>query len=446
MMLGAALPLRHFRTLLPWGLCVYGLLQGIFSAVLAQSPAAKGPPPAIVAVEKVEVREVAAAQSFVGTLQPRRRSVVGSAVDGRVAEYLVTNGQWVTKREPIAKLLTETTTIELEYNQALLLHAEEVLHELEHGSRPEEIVQAKAKLESCKAVLEYTRSKNVRTETLAQKGGSMSQEERDQARSQFAAAEQEYAAAQANLEMVQKGPRDEKISQAKAQYAAQKALVRQLEDRLEKFTIRAPYDGYVVSEFTEVGAWIKRGDPIAEVIEVDPLEVDVAVSEATIGNLQEAMTQAESLGQQLQVVIKVDSLGSKPFVGFVEHIVPQADLRTRTFPVKMRVENPKQGKTHTLKAGMICHAMLPVGKTQPALLIPKDALVLGGPSPMVFVAQENAETKQHVAQPVPVQIGAAFGSQLSVTGDLKSGMLVITRGNERLFPGQPLSLLENSSK
>ena len=48
------------------------------------------------------------------------------------------------------------------------------------------------------------------------------------------------------------------------------------------------------------------------------------------------------------------------------------------------------------------------------------------------------------ATPVPVQIGAAFGSLLQVTGALKPGMLVVTRGNERLFPGQSLSVLESS--
>ena len=430
----------------PATLLLLALLFSWFGSVVAQAPKGtpKGPPPASVVVAKVEEREVAAGQRFVGTLQPRRRSVVGSAVEGRVAEFLVSNGQWVSKGEPLAKLLTETTEIELSQNQAQLTYAAEMLRELENGSRPEEIAQAKAKLESAKAHLEYARNKYQRTETLMQKGGSMSQEERDQSRALHAAAEQEIVAAQATLEMVEKGPREERLAQAKAQKLLQQEMVHQLEDRLTKFTIKAPFDGYVVAEFTEVGAWIKRGDSIAEVIEIDPINVEIAVPETAIAHLQNALTQAEAIGQHLEVVVKIDALGDKPLVGHLETIVPQADLRTRTFPVKLRLENPKQGKRHELKAGMICHALLPIGKTEPSLLIPKDALVLGGPAPMVYVASENPATKTLTATPVPVQIGAAFGSLLQVTGALKPGMLVVTRGNERLFPGQSLSVLESS--
>jgi HlyD family secretion protein len=405
----------------------------------------QGPPPAFVSIVPIEEREVSLGQSFVGTLEPRRRSIVGSAVDGRVSDVLVDEGYWVEQGAPMVRLLTETTKIELAHAQAELLHSQEMLKELENGSRLEEKAEAKAKWDGSKALLDYARARHERAMALKTRGGSLSQDEVDQAYSAFLAAEQTQVAAKAMFEMMEKGPRQERIAQAKAQVVAQQELVRQLEDRLEKFTIKAPFAGYVVNKFTETGAWIKRGDSIMEVVEIDPMEVTVAVPENAVSALQEALHQSEKSGEIAGAIVKIDALQNTPFPAEIEKIVPQADLRTRTFPVKLKVANPRAGKQHTLMAGMICHAVLPIGKKQTALLVPKDALVLGGPVPMVYVAETDAE-KQLKAKGVPVQIGSAHGSWLQITGDVTAGMSVITRGNERVFPGQSLLVIENKSE
>jgi hypothetical protein len=81
--------------------------------------------------------------------------------------------------------------------------------------------------------------------------------------------------------------------------------------------------------------------------------------------------------------------------------------------------------------------MLPTGEKQLATLVQKDALVLGGAQPVVFivnVADPNA--KQGKVQPMPVQLGLSEGSMIQVRGGLAPGQLVVVQGNERLRPGQ----------
>jgi RND family efflux transporter MFP subunit len=246
-------------------------------------------------------------------------------------------------------------------------------------------------------------------------------------------------------EMTAAGPRKEKIAQAAALAAAREEEVRQLEDRLEKFTIKAPFQGFVISKHSEAGSWIKRGGPVVDMVEIDPMEVTVAVPEFSIPALTDAARAASEAGEPLTALAKIDSLPGRPFVAQLEKIVPQADLRTRTFPVKLVVPNPRRGEHHELLAGMICHIVLPLGRTQEAILIPKDALVLGGPAPLVYVAEADAFIK-HVARAMPVQIGTAHGSLLAVTGELQPGMLVITRGNERVMPGQSLQILKGTKQ
>ena len=288
-------------------------------------------PPATVVVGKVIERDEAAGQTFIGTLQPRRRSVVGSAVDGRVVEFPVNDGQWVRKGDTLAELLKATTEIEFRNAKAELAIRESELEEQKNGSLPEEKAQAMAKLEASKAQLDYAKARYARMEALFQRGTAITQEDMDLSYSNYTAAVQNHVAEQAANALVKQGPRKEKILQAEARLLAQQEMVNQLEDRLEKFTIKAPFDGYVVSEHTEVGAWISRGDQVAEVISIDPIEVDVSVPENSIAHLQEAMAEAEAGEISLEAMVRVDSIGLQPFAGQVERIVPQADVRWRIF-------------------------------------------------------------------------------------------------------------------
>jgi multidrug efflux pump subunit AcrA (membrane-fusion protein) len=82
---------------------------------------------------------------------------------------------------------------------------------------------------------------------------------------------------------------------------------------------------------------------------------------------------------------------------------------------------------------MFARVSLPVGKPVTRTLVPKDAVVLGGPSPMVFVAAGPPE--KAAVKPVPVKLGAATGAWIAVTGEVQPGDSVIVEGNERVRPG-----------
>lgn len=409
-------------------------------AVAASAQAQGKGAPATVVTANVVIREEALGQTFVGTLQPRRRSTVGSAVDGRVEDYKVNDGLWVKKGDVLAELLKRATQIELDTAKAELRSRQAELDEYENKALPEDIKQAEAKLASAEAQWRYAKARNARTEALFQRGTGITQEDMDLSYSNLLTAEQNQIGAAAALKLLQDWPRPEKLAVAQARRDAQQEAVNQIEDRLEKYTIRAPFDGYVVQKHTEVGAWISRGDPIAEVIEIDPIEVAVSVPETAIASLQEAVAQAEEEGGTLSAMVKVDALKGKPFTGWVERIVPQADVRSRTFPVKVLLENPRLGKAHKFTSGMICHVTLPVGRVQKVTVVPKDALVLGDEL-AVYVAENGKEGA--VARKVPVELGAgSYDNLIQVSGNLQPGQSVIIRGNERLMPGQPLNVVK----
>jgi RND family efflux transporter MFP subunit len=156
------------------------------------------------------------------------------------------------------------------------------------------------------------------------------------------------------------------------------------------------------------------------------VDVEFAVVEDFIDNLHLGM----------EAPLEIPALGQEQFVGRVAIINPQADARARTFPVKIRIENRMDDGQPLLKAGMFARVTLAVGKPTAFVLVPKDAVVLGGPSPMVFVAAAAGD--KTTVRPVPVKLGPAQGTWLAVMGDVKEGDQVIVEGNERVRPGQEI--------
>lgn len=400
----------------------------------AQPPAASP-----VEVAPVIAKSIAGGATFVGSVMPNRSSIVGSAVDGRVVEVFVEEGDRVAKDQPLAQILTKTLEIEIAGARAELDLRTQELKEMRNGSREEEKAQARAEIASATATLEFARSRLARAQSLARGGGgSITQEELDEARSVATAAEQRVVAVQAAYDLVMKGPRDERVLQAEARENAAREAVNLLEDRLKKYTLRAPFDGYVVAKHTEAGAWVKTADPVADVVELDPVIIRVPVLELYIANLWSTWNAAAEAQGEVSAQVTVEAV-PQAFTGVVESIVPQADLRSRTFPVRVRVPNPKNGRIHPLQAGMLARVTLPVGQLQNGLLVPKDSLVLGGATPVVFVV-DGIDSGRSVVRAVPVQLGVADGDLIQVTGALRAGESVVVRGNERLRNGQDVKV------
>lgn len=391
----------------------------------------------------VTEQSIATGQTFVGTVMPVKKSSVGSAVDGRVANYPVNEGDRVAKGQPLAQLLTETINLSIVAAEAELKLRQEVLRELENGSRKEEIQQAAAQLEVSRARRDYAVARAKRTALLVEKGQSGTLDQLEEDRSLSVASEQQYESDRLSLELMKQGPRPEKIEQQRATVAEQQALTDQLRDQLKKHTMIAPFDGYIVAERTEIGEWVTRGQVVAEIVYLDEVDVEAHVLD----------TQIEHVRLGTSVRVDVPALKSTVFVGEVKVITPQADLRSRTFPVKVRIKNVIREDGPLLKSGMLARATLATGEQRLSKLVPKDAIVLGGGVPVVWVVAPADEADLKGIDPqgpqpdgkvrrVPVELGAAEGNWIAVTGDLAAKDQVIVVGNERLLPGQLVKIVE----
>ena len=352
-----------------------------------------------VVVARVVTMNTASGQPFVGTVLPARTSDVGSAVDGRLVELPILDGQHVVENEPIAQLLRGLLEIEREGAVAELDRRRQVLAELKAGSRPEEIEQSRAIVAGFEARLAYARSRLTRLGRLVERGTSTVDELQD--------AQTELQAIEAQL---------------------QEAEVEHIDDQLKKHTIRSPFAGWVVERFTEKGQWLSRGGLVARIAELDTVEIETQVPESSIASLR--------VGADVR--LDFDAAPDRAWIGKVARIVPQADLRSRSFPVRIQLENRVVDGVPLLKGGMLARAWLPVGAMDNVTVVPKDALVLGGPIPIVFCI-DSADGKTGTVRPVEIALGSAIEGHVAVRSGLQPGLLVVVRGNERLRPGMQVT-------
>ncbi len=413
------------------------------SDTAAATVARTSPPPVAVRTAPVIRREVVPETTLVGTVTAVRRSIVGSPVDGRVTDVQIEAGDSVEMEnpksgnqysgKPIVQLSTETVSVEIAAATAELTRLEHELQELETGNRPEEVTRAKAKWEAAKAALDLAESQLKRTESL-RRSNAISAADFETGRSTALTAKQDLIAAAADYELMNTGPRSEQIAQAVAKVSKQKQEVARLNILRQYHTIRAPFGGHVVQKHTEVGQWLSRGDPVAEIVALDPIDVIVHVPESLVNQLE--------IGNKVPLHVAALPEGLEALQGTIHGIGPSADQRARTFPVRIRLRNPARDGNYLLRDGMQAKAVVP-GTPRSTLLISKDALILGGPTPVMMIASPK-DDGQTVAVQVDVETGVARGSTIEVLGDLQAGQQVIVDGNERIRAGQVLRVINRT--
>lgn len=330
----------------------------------------QGPPPALVVTAEVAEETVRSSLTLTGTALPDRLSTVAAEEGGRIEAVNVREGDRVA--EGAAMVTLRPVPLQLE------------------------LAEARAALREVEALLEKAVDDAGRATTLHRKG-FISEEE------------------------LQARQTDEKALSRKAERS--RATVRRLQDRLERLVIRAPYDGQVIEEGTEVGEWVQEGDPVMTLADLERITIRVPVPERHIAGLN----------RRTEAVVRFDALPEQEFHGTVSAVIPRADAAARTFPVEVKVANA-EGR---ILAGMLARVTFRVGEPRPALLVPKDALVSqpGGGGYVVKVEQGAAAI-------VPVQVLSSHGERHAVASlgpPLAAGDTIVVRGNERLRPGQRIT-------
>lgn len=267
---------------------------------------------------------------------------------------------------------TDARIVELTVDDGTRVSAGDVIAKLAPGDRP-------ARLAEAKALLAQRRIEYEADQKLSQKGF--------RAETQLAASEAELQAAEAAV----------KIAEVELSYT----------------TVRAPFDGVVDRRLVELGDFVDRADPIARLVELDPMLIVTQVNERDVQRL--------SVGAPG----KARLMSGETVEGRIRHISSVADEATRTFRVELEVPN----RAGTIADGMTAEIALPLSET-PAHRISPSVLTL---SDRGEIGVKTVGADERVAFH-PVEIVDTDSRGMWVTG-LPDEATLITVGQEYVAPG-----------
>ena len=296
---------------------------------------------------------------------------------GRILTLAVKEGDRVEQGQTVLTLDTRDTELAINRARAEREAADAQLRLVEAGSRPEDIRQAQAQVETARADVAAARVElNAaaqdleRFETLL-KSNSGSRKQRDDAAARRDVASDRVASAEARVRTAEEvaaklraGARKEEIDAARARVNTVTAQIASLEKGLSDATLKSPVAGLVTQKLVEVGEVVPPRAPAVVIVDLDHAWADVFVPEPTVPQIK--------IGQPATLFTDAPRLrsgqaGGNGIAGTVAYISPKAEFTPRNvqtaeersklvYRVRINVDN----KDGVLKQGMPVEADIPL--------------------------------------------------------------------------------------
>lgn len=371
----------------------------------------------------MEVKEAATVLVAGGYVVAHHKIQLGSKVVGRVAWIGVEKGDRVKKDQVLVRLDNSEYRAQVEQARGALQAAAARLAQLQTGSRPEEIQQARARADETEANLRNAQTNYDRTRGL-DRDGVVSKQELDRARDQLDMARAQAEQAHKNYELVHQGPRREEIDQGRALVEQARGALRYYETMLDATEIRSPIDGTVLERLVETGEMVTTmfvgetgaKSSVVSLADLNDLQVEVDISQTEFARV--------SLGQPCAVV--PDAFPDRRYRAVVAEIAPQANRQKATVQVKVQVKNPDAYLRPEMNARVSFEDPRAGQASVRQLLAPRSALFQAdGKSAVMAVENGRAVIK-------PVTAGEEMGGSVRIASGLN--------GDETLVVGSPAAL------
>lgn len=236
------------------------------------------------------------------------------------------------------------------------------------------------------------------------------------AESKIKSAQSQLHAAEAQISMT-----DAQVSASSAQVAAYDAQLDAAKNNLGDTVLTSPIDGVVLQKISEKGETISAGYPVVAIGDISSVYAEIGVTDETVNQIQK--------GQIAEVYI----YGlNETITGVVDEINSLADTTTRTFPVKIKIDNA-DGK---LKPGMVCRVEIPMDNIK-SIFVPIDSVIHFAEGSAVFVLNEDNTVSKKI-----VTTGEITGDKIQIYSGLQSGDVIITKGQFTLHDGDTVQIEE----
>ncbi|HEV3199222.1 MAG TPA: efflux RND transporter periplasmic adaptor subunit [Bryobacteraceae bacterium] len=338
---------------------------------------------------------------------------VAAKVVGKVNWIGVDKGDRVKEGQVVVRLEDDEYQAQLEQAKGNLATLQARLDQALHGSRPEEVAQASANLESARADLDNAKVTLSRTQSLM-KDGVTSRQTLDDAQARYDSAVHKVNSLLKSYELVKLGPRQEEIDALRGQVQQARGMVAYAQTNLANTIIRAPVTGTILERAVEKGEFVTTsfvGDRgakgyVVSLADLNDLEVELDISQNDFAKLR--------LGQR--GVVTTDAFQDRKYDGYIKELSPEANRQKATVQIKVKIAKPDDFLRPEMNSSV---AFLSDEKpattsnvvSKPVVIVPSAAVRDGA----VFVLLDGKAVRR------TVKTGATSGSGIRIEDGLIGG-------------------------
>lgn len=204
------------------------------------------------------------------------------------------------------------------------------------------------------------------------------------------------------------------LAELAANQALAQAQVKSMEVEISYLSIKAPIEGVLDQRDAEVGNYLQIADPVATIIDLDPIVLVGYATERDVGQLE--------IGGPARARL----LDGREVVGALRFIAARAEKATRTFLIEVEVPNAD----YEIRDGLSAELILPVGDV-PAHRVSPAVLTLGPNGDVGVKLVDETDSVRFT----PVQILREDVNGLWITGLAPTARLIVV-GQDFVIDGQ----------
>ncbi|MDH4068953.1 MAG: efflux RND transporter periplasmic adaptor subunit, partial [Ignavibacteria bacterium] len=214
----------------------------------------------------------------------------------------------------------------------------------------------------------------------------------------------------------QKAAAPQDLDDAAASLKVAEANLDLAQARFAKTRIKAPFSGIVGTRKVSRGTFLRVGQPVTELANIDAIRVLFSSPERFLGRLLPGAPVSVSTTAYRGVELK----------GTIIAVEPILDAATRSARVIARVNNP--GKN--FRPGMSANISAVLGRRTDAVTIPNEAVFSGGGESFVFRVNPDSTVVR-----TSLVLGTRMSEMVEVLDGIQPGDLVVRAGHQKLFDG-----------
>lgn len=225
----------------------------------------------------------------------------------------------------------------------------------------------------------------------------------------------------------QKAGSQQDLDDALASLKVAEANLELAQARLEKTKIVAPFNGMIGSRKVSVGSFLRSGDAITELANLNEIRISFSAPERFLSDLKRGS----------EVIVSSPVYPGHEVKGSIIAIEPIINSDTRTARIVARVQNPGQ----KFRPGMSANVSVILSERANALTIPTEAVFANGNQSFVYIINPDS-----TVTPAPVNLGLQLSKVVEVVSGLQQGMQIVTAGHQKLFPGAKVLPVNSQSQ